>query len=98
VPEPSAELLGAQVRFPDHIVFQEIEGEAALLNLHSELYFGLDDVGTRMSKALTDADTVASAIQSLQQAYDAPPDRIRDDVLEFLQDLMSHGLVEVAIP
>jgi hypothetical protein len=30
------------------VLVQELEGEAVLLNLASERYFGLDDVGTRI--------------------------------------------------
>src|SRR5436190_22595129 len=47
---------------PDTLVNQ-VSGESVLLNLGSEMYFGLDEVGTSMWQALTSSGTI-------QQAYE----------------------------
>ena len=33
------------------VLFQELDGEAVLLDIASESYFGLDDVGTRIGSS-----------------------------------------------
>lgn len=40
--------LPTRVEISPEVLFQELQGEAVLLNLTSERYYGLDDVGMRM--------------------------------------------------
>ena len=40
--------LASSVRISDDVRFQELQGEAVLLDLKSATYFGLDQVGTRI--------------------------------------------------
>ena len=39
----------------DNVLYQELQGEAVLLNLKTGAYFGLDPVGTGILAALTGA-------------------------------------------
>ena len=80
---------------PDTMV-QELAGEAVLLNLASERYFGLDEVGTRMWQALTTADNVQAAHTVLLSEYDVAPDVLRQDLLDLIQQLAEHGLVSLS--
>jgi hypothetical protein len=64
--------------------------------MQSELYFGLDDVGTAMWKALVEAETIEAAAQALMEVYEAAPERIRDDLIDLLRELRGHGLVEIS--
>src|SRR5262245_52324251 len=73
-----------------------IEGESVLLNLKSESYFGLDQVGTRMWTLLTTSDSIQSAYEALLDEYDVGADRLRKDIQEFIEKLIANGLVEVA--
>ncbi len=85
----------ARVRVSDRVLFQEIDSHAALLNLDSELYFGLDDVGTRMWKLLVDTDSIGAAAEALIAIYDGAPEQIRDDLLNLVGELQKHGLIEI---
>jgi len=40
---------------PD-VLSQEVDGETVLLNLNSENYFGLDEIGTRIWQLLQEPD------------------------------------------
>jgi Coenzyme PQQ synthesis protein D (PqqD) len=80
---------------PDTLV-EELAGEAVLLNLASERYFGLDEVGTRMWQALTTADNVQAAHATLLSEYDVAPDVLRRDLLDLVQQLVEHGLVSLS--
>jgi hypothetical protein len=67
-----------------------------LLNLKSESYFGLDQVGTRMWALLTTSDSVQAAYEKLLDEYDVSADELRQDMRDLIEKLIAHGLVEVA--
>ncbi len=73
-----------------------IGGESVILNLKSESYFGLDQVGTRMWSLLTTSDSVQSAYESLIDEYDVGADKLREDLSELIDKLLARGLVEVS--
>ena len=85
-----------RIEIPEGVLVRELQGESVLLNLDSESYFGLDEVGTRMWNALvTSADTDA-ACEALLAEYDVAPERLRADLDEFVARLARAGLVRVA--
>ena len=59
----------ARVSVPDGVLARNLEGESVVLNLKTEKYFGLDEVGTRMWTLLTDAGNIQSAYDSLAAEY-----------------------------
>jgi hypothetical protein len=77
-------------------LFQEVGGEAVLLDLASERYFGLDPVGTRIWTLLGEDDHLQTVHDRLCAEYDAEPDRIAADLLALVGKLAEAGLVEVA--
>jgi len=88
-------LLEAKAIVPEHVLFQEVAGNAALLNLDSESYFGLDDVGTRMWQAMEQAETIGAAARVLAEEYDAPIEEIERDIVKLAVDLRGHGLLSI---
>lgn len=94
--EQTAFPLATRVSRPEHVLMQEIEGESALLNLHSERYFGLDDVGTRMWTVLTSSDSIRQALELLAAEYDVEPEPLQEDLFDLLQQLVEHDLVRLS--
>ncbi|MDO9473035.1 MAG: PqqD family protein [Caulobacter sp.] len=89
---PSA-VLAARMLVPDNILFQEVAGNAALLNLDTETYFGLDDVGTRMWQAMETSATIGDAAKVLSDVYDAPLETLQHDIVQLVLNLQKNGLV-----
>ncbi len=83
------------VRAPEHVMISEIDGEAVLLNLQSETYFGLDRVGGRMWDAMTKAGSVDAALESLKGVYDVDERELRQDLADLVGTLLAHGLLEI---
>jgi hypothetical protein len=79
---------------PDTLI-NVIEGESVLLNLKSESYFGLDQVGTRMWTLLTTSDSIQAAYEKLLDEYDVGADELRQDMRDLIEKLIANGLVEV---
>jgi hypothetical protein len=72
-----------------------VEGEAVLLNLDSESYFGLDAVGTRMWNLLAASPTIQTAYDSLLAEFDVAPEQLQRDLRALIETLVANGLVEL---
>lgn len=80
---------------PDHVLFRELDGEAVLLNLENEAYFGLDEVGTDFWVKLTGAPNLQQGVDALLAVYDVDSSELSADVERMVDELTSAGLVEV---
>ncbi|MDB9518331.1 PqqD family protein [Roseofilum reptotaenium CS-1145] len=80
---------------PDVLV-QELSGESVLLNLNSEEYFGLDEVGSRMLSLLTDSTSIQEASDRLLEEYEVEPEKLHQDLIELIENMVDHDLVTVS--
>ena len=92
---PHRVTLAAQVQCSGEVLVQEVGGEAVLLDLASERYFGLDPVGTRIWQLLADAPSLTQVHATLCGEFDAEPNRIETDLLALVRQLADAGLVEI---
>ncbi len=83
------------VRAPAHVLVRELQGESVLLNLDSETYFGLDEVGTRMWAVLTTAPSIQVAYEALLAEYAVEPEVLRKDLEALVGELMERGLLDL---
>jgi len=83
------------VRAAEGVLVKELEGEAVLLDLASETYFGLDRTAFRIWSALTTCPSVEAAIESLAREYEVEDTVLTADVLRLLDALERKGLVRV---
>ena len=73
----------------------DLHGEAAILNLKNGVYFGLDPVGARIWNLIQEPRTVTGIRDVLLEEYDVTTDACERDLVRLLQELATHGLVEV---
>src|SRR5215217_6427095 len=90
--------LPTQVVISPEALFQELEGETVLLNLESERYYGLDDVGTRMWQLLAENGDVGAAYTQLLQEYDVEAEQLEADLGTLIGRLAEAGLLTVSGP
>ena len=76
------------------VLFQEVSGETVLLDLASEQYFGLDEVGTRIWALLNEGRSVGEMVETLLGEYAVGREQLEADVRELLGALMDAGLIE----
>ena len=79
----------------EDVLFQEVGGELVLLDMASENYFGLDEVGARIWSLLGEGKSLGAVLEILQQEYDVEPDVLERDVSDLLDQLLKSGLVRV---
>lgn len=80
---------------PEEVLFQEVSGEIVLLDLASEKYFGLDEIGARIWQLLHSGSSVGEVLDQLQEEYDVAPETLASDVSELLENLSEAGLIKV---
>ena len=90
---PPVVILDTVLVHADDVLCQEIGGEAVLLDLASEQYFGLDAVGTRIWMLIDGEAPLARIHEVLSAEYDAPPEQIGQDLLALVQSMLDAGLV-----
>lgn len=87
--------LARQVSQSDEVLLQELSGEAVLLDLASESYFGLNPVGTRIWTLIGEGNGLQAVRDVLCAEYDAEPAKIESDLLALVTALLEAGLVKV---
>lgn len=83
---------------PDDVLISNLQEESVILNLDSERYYGLDDVGTRFLSVLNTADSIEAAYEVLRDEYDVDSHSLRQDLLELVEDLVKQGILIRANP
>jgi len=76
-------------------VSADLSGEAAILNLKSGVYFGLNAVGARIWNLLQEPRTVSRIKDVILGEYEVGPDRCEADLFSLLNDLLLQGLIEI---
>ncbi len=76
-------------------LFQPLAEDSILLNLETEQYFGLDEVGTRMLQVMLESPNLGAASEALLAEYEVTPERLQADMARFLDELLENGLVRV---
>ena len=84
-----------RIKLPDDVLVSGLQAESVLLNLDSERYYGLNDVGTRMLTLLTSSESIGTAFKSLLDEYDVEAEVLRRDLISTIEELTKYGLVEI---
>jgi len=88
--------LNKKVTFADTVFAQEVDGEMVLLDMNSENYFGLDEVGTSIWQAIEKCrGDLQEVLKDLLEQYDVEEEVLKKDLAAFVDNLVENGLVEV---
>jgi hypothetical protein len=69
--------------------------EAAILNMGSGIYYGLDPVGAHIWGLLEQPHSVEDLRAAVVAEYEVEPERCEADLLALLEKLRAEGLIEV---
>jgi len=87
--------INQKITFADTVFAQEVDGEMVLLDMNSENYFGLDEVGTAIWQAMQENGVLQEVYNTLLEQYDVEEEVLQKDLLDFVEKLVESGLVEV---
>ena len=85
--------LNQNITLSPEVISQEVSGETVLLDLESENYFGLDEVGTRIWQLIRETNDLAAIYQTLLTEYDVSEERLQQDLDTLLGEITKLGLV-----
>ena len=83
----------SRARIAPEVMIQEVGGESVLLDLKTERYLGLNEVGTRMWQALSESDSIQAAYEALQAEYDVTPQQLEEDLRDLIDRLLANALI-----
>ncbi len=95
---PASKLFSRRVSVPSEVMASHLGGEIVLLNLTTETYFGLDEVGAAMWDAVTHSPSLEQAFLCLASEFDVDEETLSIDLRRFLDQLSAHGLIELVSP
>jgi len=72
-----------------------VSGETVLLDLESENYFGLDEVGTRIWQLIKEKDDLQAIYNTLLDEYEVEESRLQADLEALLGEISKLGLVSL---
>ena len=75
------------------VISQEVSGETVLLDLDSENYFGLDEVGTRIWQLIRESGDLQVIYNTLLEEYEVEEERLQADLTTLLGEIADLGLV-----
>jgi hypothetical protein len=85
----------ARVRLAKDVLMQKVGDDAILLNLNTENYFALDEVGTRIIDTLQESDSVTQAVQKLVGVYEVDEGTLTKDAVRLVEECEQHGLLQI---
>ena len=88
--------LQQKVTISPEVLSQEVDGETVLLDLQSESYLGLDEVGTRIWQLLNDGSNLQAVFDTLIGEYDVEEQQLRKDLQDHIAQLVEAGLISLA--
>ena len=81
-----------KITISNEALSQEVNGETVILDLQSESYFGLDEVGTRIWQLLQEEKDLQKVFDALLQEYDVEAEQLEQDLIELVDKLIEAGL------
>ena len=90
--------LNQTVVLSPEVISQEVSGETVLLDLDSENYFGLDEVGTRIWQLLQETGQLQAVYDTLLAEYAVAPEQLLQDLEKLLSEIQAAGLIRLTEP
>ncbi len=86
--------LASRLRICDDVVFQNLQGELVLLHLKTNVYCGLDSIGTRIWQFLEEGKSLGEVVQLLLDEYEVAESQLTQDLLNLTRTLQEKELVQ----
>jgi hypothetical protein len=77
------------------VLMQKVGDDSILLNLNTENYFSLDEIGTRIIDTLQESDSVAQAVGKLVGIYEVDEDKLTKDAVRLIEECEQNGLLQI---
>ena len=90
------DLSSIRIVIRSNVIFQRVHDEAVLLDLDSEQYYALNEVGMLTWQLLSEGKEFSTIIPQLLNQYDVDEASLCKDLSDWIDELAELGLVGVA--
>ena len=87
-----------KITISEEALSQEVNGETVILDLQSESYFGLDEVGTRIWQLLQEHGETKKVFDVMLDEFDVDADTLASDMKNLIDHLVDKGLISSDSP
>jgi hypothetical protein len=84
------------VEIGDSVIYQDLQNEVVILNMTSQQYYGLDDIGASMWKMLLDRRSLAVVADQLVRDYEVESAVAEKDLESLVRRLLDCGLLKAS--
>ena len=84
-----------KIKISPKVHSQEVGDETILLDLQSESYFGLDEIGTRVWQLIQENGDMDCIIETILSEYDVEAGQLQNDLGDLVEKLAAAGLVSI---
>ena len=84
-----------KLTIPEDVMFRILGDEAVILNVGTGVYFGLDEVGTRMWQLMSEHGSTDKVVETMLNEYEVEEAQLRADMENLIAQLSEKGLVKV---
>lgn len=75
------------------ILVKKLDNSAVILNLNNDTYYGINETSYSMYKKLIKSNSIEQAFIKICSEFDAEPNIIKNDLIEFVQDLLNNKVI-----
>jgi len=86
-----------RVQIGDSVIYQNLKDEIVILNMTSQIYYGLDDVGATMWRVLLEHGSTGAAFEKLKSIYAVDEATLRRDLEGLIQNLAAAKLLTISL-
>ncbi len=90
--------MSVAVTISDQVLVRHLEGETVLLDLRSQHYFGLDEVGTWIWQLLVEHGETGAVVAAMVEEFEVERSQVERDLEAFLSRLEAAELVTLERP
>jgi predicted RND superfamily exporter protein len=83
-----------KLTIPEDVMFRILGDEAVILNVASGVYFGLDEVGTRMWQLMSEYGSTEKVVEMMLNEYEVEEEQLRADLEKLIKQLSEKELVK----
>ncbi|OOZ44758.1 PqqD family protein [Solemya velum gill symbiont] len=86
-------MFNSHLLIPSHVQAQEVSDETVLLDLESEVSFGLDEIGTRVWQLIRESGDPEAIFDTILSEYEVSAEQLESDLDALYEKLLQAGLV-----
>ena len=85
--------LEQKVIVSDDVLFQILGGETVLLNMETEQYFGLNEIGSKIWELISKEKLISEVLTELLNEYEVEHETLKNDLLRILLKMEAKKLI-----